>query len=355
MPILHPKVVLLLVGGFAVVILLMLLTGKRGMEALNELERGSSGLLREERASARTLTNAQELEIAFDQIYYLVPGAPSALASAPLLKRLDALEREVARASTEESAEGDRQRWEGFARAARAFAQAVRASVAAPGDMALRAAVTGAHERVAVSVGQLVREAAQRTERMASLDHAAFSRALEEHIRLLAVAVLLALGVAGGTVFLVQRLVARMEWQRRELARLSSDILDTQEATLRQVSHDLHDQFGQALTAIEANLAALDGASPDRRVRDRVEDCVGLVQDLMHQARSMSQLLRPSILDDFGLSASLEWLAEGFMQRTSTEVTYRSTFSGRLGDAMETHLFRIAQEALTNADRKSVV
>lgn len=351
MSILHPKVVALLVGGFALVILLMLATGKRGLDALGELERGSSGLLSEERASARTLTSAQELEIAFDQIYYSVPGARRPLPSGALHERLNELERQIARTSKDGVTAADKERWHAFELAARAFIDSIRAALADPANASLGVTVTDAHERVAASVGQLVRDTDRRTERLATLDHEAFSRALEQHIRLLAVAVLLGLVVAGGTVFLVQRLFARMEWQRQELTRLSSDMLDTQEATLRQVSHDLHDQFGQTLTAIEANLAALDTVSADRRVKERVEDCVGLVQDLMFQARGMSQLLRPSILDDFGLSASLEWLAERFMQRTGIEVTYDSSFSGRLGDDMETHLFRIAQEAFTNAAR----
>ena len=107
--------------------------------------------------------------------------------------------------------------------------------------------------------------------------------------------------VAVGTLFLAHRLLNRLEWQRAELERLSADVLNTQEDTLRQVSHDLHDQFGQALTAVEANLSALDKQSADWAVKGRVEDCIGLVQDLMSQARTLSQLLRPSLLDDFGL------------------------------------------------------
>ena len=78
---------------------------------------------------------------------------------------------------------------------------------------------------------------------------------------------------------------------------------------------------------------------------------MGLVQDLMSQARSLSQLLRPSILDDFGLSASLEWLADRFRERTGLAVSYESTVQERLGDETETHLFRIAQEAFTNVAR----
>jgi signal transduction histidine kinase len=65
----------------------------------------------------------------------------------------------------------------------------------------------------------------------------------------------------------------------------------------------------------------------------------------------MSQLLRPTILDDFGLEAGLRWLCEGFAGRTGIEVAVVSTYSGRMADETETHLYRIAQEALTNIAR----
>ena len=131
MSILHPKVVPLLVGGFALVILLMLATGKRGLDALGELERGTSGLLSEERANAKALNKAQDLEIAFDQIYYSVPGAPRHLAPDDLRERLAALEREAARTAQEgleasgEPAEAAR--WREFDAAARTFIEAAGA------------------------------------------------------------------------------------------------------------------------------------------------------------------------------------------------------------------------------------
>jgi signal transduction histidine kinase len=77
------------------------------------------------------------------------------------------------------------------------------------------------------------------------------------------------------------------------------------------------------------------------------------VDDAIGNVRQMSQLLRPTILDDFGLEAGLRWLAEGFAARTGIDVTVDSTYSGRLPDETETHLFRIAQEALTNVARHS--
>ena len=78
-----------------------------------------------------------------------------------------------------------------------------------------------------------------------------------------------------------------------------------------------------------------------------------LVDDAIRNVRQLSQLLRPMILDDFGLDAGLAWLCEGFMQRTSIEVDYQSNLHSRLPDETETHLFRIAQEALTNVARHS--
>ncbi len=78
-----------------------------------------------------------------------------------------------------------------------------------------------------------------------------------------------------------------------------------------------------------------------------------MVDESIANVRELSQLLRPVILDDFGLDASLKWLADKFSERTGIQVRYSSSFSGRLSDETETHLFRIAQEALTNIARHS--
>ena len=80
---------------------------------------------------------------------------------------------------------------------------------------------------------------------------------------------------------------------------------------------------------------------------------MGLVKDAVGNVREVSQLLRPTILDDFGLNASVRWLAESFSERTGTPVRYTTSFSGRLDGERETQLFRIVQEALTNVARHS--
>ena len=143
-------------------------------------------------------------------------------------------------------------------------------------------------------------------------------------------------------------LFRRLEQQAAALTRLQYQFLETQENTARRFSHELHDELGQALTAVKANLSAL-------RVQNepaRVDDCMRLVDQAITDVREMSQLLRPTVLDDFGLDAALRSLTERFAQRTGIATAYRSSLDGqRLYDQAETNLFRIAQEALTNVAR----
>jgi signal transduction histidine kinase len=161
---------------------------------------------------------------------------------------------------------------------------------------------------------------------------------------------LIALVCAIITVRIAARVFRQMEEQTSELSRVSFRLLETQESTARRFAHELHDELGGSLTAIKSNLltiaAMLDGNA-------RIDDCIKLVDQSISNVRELSQLLRPTILDDFGLDAGLRWLAERFAQRTGVEVDYQSGFTGRLPDETETHLFRIVQEALTNVARHS--
>jgi signal transduction histidine kinase len=144
-------------------------------------------------------------------------------------------------------------------------------------------------------------------------------------------------------------LFRRLEQQAGELTSLQYQFLETQENVARRFSHELHDELGQSLTAVKANLSALREGVVER---DRLEDCARLVDQAIKDVREMSQLLRPTILDDFGLDAALRSLAESFSQRTGIQVKYHSDIAERrLRDQTETHLFRIAQEALTNVAR----
>ncbi|HZS56633.1 MAG TPA: sensor histidine kinase [Bryobacteraceae bacterium] len=144
-------------------------------------------------------------------------------------------------------------------------------------------------------------------------------------------------------------LFGRLEQQSAELVQMQYQFLETQEETAKRFSHELHDELGQALTAIKANLSAMRTGQ-----EDRLDDCMRLVDRAIQDVREMSQLLRPTILDDFGLDAALRSLTESFSQRTGIQVNYKSDVDGRRWkDDTETNLFRIAQEALTNVARHS--
>jgi two-component system, NarL family, sensor kinase len=136
-----------------------------------------------------------------------------------------------------------------------------------------------------------------------------------------------------------------------ELRKLSGMRMQMQEETLRSLSRELHDGVGQVLTAIKMDLSMLERAlEPDgAKYRDRVQDVREQVTDLMQEIRNMSQLLRPSMLDDFGLVPTLQWLTEKFSERTHIRVDLHMPEPElRLPGPIEVLLYRVTQEALTN-------
>jgi signal transduction histidine kinase len=159
---------------------------------------------------------------------------------------------------------------------------------------------------------------------------------------------LLAIVFAASTLLIARKSIERMQWQRDELNRVSWHMLQTQEDTARRFSHELHDELGQSLAAVRANLVHSAPMSEDQR-----NDCLHLVDESIANVRELSQLLRPVILDDFGLEAGLRWLLDRFGQRSRIDVTFASNLDVPLLPGVETHLFRIAQEALTNIARHS--
>jgi signal transduction histidine kinase len=163
--------------------------------------------------------------------------------------------------------------------------------------------------------------------------------------------VVLSMLCASWTVRASAALFQQLRSQTMQLRQLQYQFLETQENTARRFSHELHDELGQALTALKANLSALREQPSNT---SRIDDCMNLADTAIQDVREMSQLLRPTILDDFGLDAALRSLTEGFSQRTHLAVNYSSNLDGtRLSDETETHLYRIAQEALTNVARHS--
>jgi signal transduction histidine kinase len=210
------------------------------------------------------------------------------------------------------------------------------------------------HEQVTAAVARVVELGyARAVETRDRADRQTETLARETKL-LLGGCLVIALACAAITVRIAARVFRQMEDQTSELSRVSFRLLETQESTARRFAHELHDELGGSLTAIKSNLTAiahsLNGNLSDRM---KIDDCIKLIDTSISNVRELSQLLRPTILDDFGLDASLRWLTERFCERTGIEVDYKSEFAGRLPDETETHLFRIVQEALTNVARHS--
>lgn len=340
-----------LVAGFMLVLTLVGAAGFVALRGTSAIERDAADLGREQLAIARLLNDLQAGQNTMAAILHqLAPGQG--------VPERDRLLRELAEAdrALEGFAESAAQTpeaglWRELDSAVKRFSNGVRAAVARQGtiESAGLAPLFDLHDHVVRAEQQLLTASEKRMEE-AEKRMEAESRELAASSRLLLGGCLvLALVCAWVTIAFARASIRRIEQQASELSRVSWHMLQDQESLARRFSHELHDELGQSLAAVKANLSANQPAEWSARRAD----CLQLVDGAIANVREMSQLLHPVILDDFGIDAGLRWLAEGFAQRTGLPVDYDSTFRGRLDAETETHLFRIAQEALTNIARHS--
>lgn len=144
-------------------------------------------------------------------------------------------------------------------------------------------------------------------------------------------------------------------YNRRDLERLSARLVDVQEDERRNLARELHDEVGQALTAIKMEVGvALRSTAADSRARASLEEARAIAETTLQGVRDLSQLLHPSMLDDFGLPEALASYVRGMSKRTGIRATFaHSGLEGRLPADVEVAIYRIVQEALTNVARHS--
>lgn len=144
-------------------------------------------------------------------------------------------------------------------------------------------------------------------------------------------------GVVGISLDITERKHAE-----QELLALSRRLLEMQEAERRHIARELHDDFGQILTALKLGL---QGEASTR-------ESLALVDSAMERVRDLSLALRPSILDDLGLPAALRWLLARQSQQAGFEARLNvGSLRERLPPLLETACFRVVQEAVTNVAR----
>jgi signal transduction histidine kinase len=194
----------------------------------------------------------------------------------------------------------------------------------------------------------------------AELNHT-FDRLRLQLIVILGVALGAGLLLAAFTIWRTLRLEDELQKRyeegaeaRRELTELSARLVSAQEEERRAISRELHDEVGQSLSALlmEAGNAAASVPVDSAEVRRHVESIKKLAEASVQVIRNMSLLLRPSMLDDFGLVPALEWQAREVSKRTGLRVQVAAEEGAdELPDEHKTCIYRVVQEALHNCAR----
>jgi len=142
---------------------------------------------------------------------------------------------------------------------------------------------------------------------------------------------------------------------QERLRGLSRRLVEVQEAERRHIARELHDEVGQVLTGLRLLLEIGAHLSPEE-VKGKSEEARMLVNDLIARVRDLSLDLRPAMLDDLGLVPALLWHFERYTSQTDVRVIFEHTgLEGRFGLEVETAVYRIVQEGLTNVARHAGV
>ncbi len=162
--------------------------------------------------------------------------------------------------------------------------------------------------------------------------------------------VLLGLGVSMVVVWRLRVLERRSDQAEGQMRELSQQLVNAQEEERKHLSRELHDHVAQVLTGLRMELGRIERLSPP--VASVVGECKSLVDEMFLTVRSLALGLRPSMLDDLGLQAALEWHVRDFMSRYAINVELRMAGDfDRLPESHRTCVYRVVQEALTNCVR----
>jgi signal transduction histidine kinase len=195
-------------------------------------------------------------------------------------------------------------------------------------------------------------------EERADAQIAAIYLGVERDIYWFLAAVLLAIvGTSSYLIYSNRRIFEAMASLSRQRRVLAGKLIAVQEEVLRSVSRELHDEFGQILTAVGAMLARAErkGVPADSPLRTELSEVRQITHNTLEKMRSLSQMLHPAVLDDYGLAKAMEWYTEVFQRQTgiTTNLAVSPAIPPRITGQPAIHCFRIVQEALNNAAKHS--
>lgn len=153
----------------------------------------------------------------------------------------------------------------------------------------------------------------------------------------------------------VQERTAELDAANHSLHQLTARLLESQDDERRRIARELHDSVGQTLAALAMNLRAVGGEIERlQKTAKTIGDSAALVGEMSTDIRTISYLLHPPLLDEAGLCSALRWFVDGFVERSGIKVEFEAPKDfARLSQDVETALFRVVQECLTNIHRHS--
>lgn len=146
------------------------------------------------------------------------------------------------------------------------------------------------------------------------------------------------------------RLREELQLREEHLRHLTHRIVSIQEEERRRLSREMHDEAGQALTALKINLSLMASSVPAEMdvLRNRLEEAVAIADMTLEQIRVLTRLLRPPALDEVGLGAALEGFCQDLSERAQLSVDFAESRLPQLPGDVQIALYRVVQEALTN-------
>ena len=152
-----------------------------------------------------------------------------------------------------------------------------------------------------------------------------------------------------------RRLFAELASLSEQRSDLAQKLIATQESTLRHISRELHDEFGQILTAVGAMLARAERHSPpDSPLRAELREVSEIAQSTLENVRMLSQALHPVMLEESGLESTVSWYIPSIEKQTGLVISYEKSGQPFAVDGSAgIHIYRILQEALNNVARHS--
>jgi signal transduction histidine kinase len=152
-----------------------------------------------------------------------------------------------------------------------------------------------------------------------------------------------------------RRLFAQLATLSEQRSELAQKLIATQESTLRYISRELHDEFGQILTAIGSMLSRAGHHAPEGSpLRGELREVCEIAQNTLDNVRTLSQALHPVMLDESGLESTLDWYIPTVERQTGVSISYeKSGTPFPVDGGAGIHIYRVVQEALNNVTRHS--